>query len=518
MKFTKSRLIAFTPGKIRSVAVIGAGPVGSGLTKALINENHFDKIDVFEKRSRFGGLWNYTKPITLQNISNDTSIPCVPCENPAIRIKPQMLPNGEKIFGTAVYKYLDTNVPKQLMEYHNFPFKDGTPLFPIRDQVLQYLTSYAKPIQKYVQFNTEVSQVHYNDANNKYIVKVGKLGIDGDVESHHKNLETAGEYDAVAIATGFYDLPYIPTKPGLDKWYAAHPSSISHAKDFDCPEQYEHLKGEIVVVGNSASGSDLAFELAVHLKKPIYKSKRSENILPAGKSEYIKEVGDIAGMDPSTKTIIFTDGTKLSNVEKIIFCTGYLKSLPFLPKQQDIKDPTAQVGDTILSQLITNGGMVHNLFNHIVPINLPSFGIIGLPKYVLPTRLSETQGAWLARIWSGRIQLPDLKKRQAYHDWFAYENGLGGKFHDLVFPRDIQYSQRLNKEIKAAGNGGYFGVEWSPEQIRLRASIKPLKEAYLEKLKVEGKRALSIDELIAGGYFKWPEDAISVVQVPNFAP
>ncbi|CAG98662.1 uncharacterized protein KLLA0_F19470g [Kluyveromyces lactis] len=501
MRPTQIRLIKVNPDKIRRVAVIGAGPVGSGLTKALLNEKHFESVKVFEKRSNFGGLWNYTKPLLKD--SNVTSSPSVPCEYPHIRIQPQPHPEETHVFQTAVYKYLDTNVPKTLMEYKGHRFPTDTPLFPVREQVLDYIMKYSKPIEKYVTFNSEIVKVSYEDATAEYSVKAQNL-LSKEI--------TEEKFDAVAVATGFYDLPFIPSRPGLKEWNVKYPCSVSHAKDFDCPEDFHGVEGEILIVGNSASGADLAFELANELQKPIYKSKRSESKLPAPFDPFIKDVPDIREFNPSTKSITFVDGTELKNVEKVIFCTGYLKSLPFLPQNE------SGVGNSILNNLIGDGRRVQNLYNHILPISLPTFGIIGLPRFVLPTRLSETQGAWLSRVWSGRIQLPSEELQQKYHDWFIEKSGDGSKYHDLAFPWDVQYSQRLNREIRHAGNGGYFGVEWKGDQIRARSAINAIKEGYVAYYKATGTKAKTLDELLESGYLKWPEDSKSCVQIPTFVP
>ncbi|SCW04238.1 LAFE_0H09120g1_1 [Lachancea fermentati] len=495
--------LSLNPANIKSVAVIGAGPVGAGLTKALLNERHFDKVQVFEKRGGFGGLWNYTKPLLKH--TGVTSCPKVPCESPHETIKPVVHDKHGSVFQTAVYKYLDTNVPKYLMEYEKFPFPASAPLFPTRDQVLEYLISYSKPIENHVKFNSEIVGLKYNDKSAKYELSSQNV-LNGDLET--------SEFDAIAVATGFYDLPYVPDRPGLKQWHEKFPQSISHAKDFDCPEDFADVEGEIIIVGNSASGSDLAFELATTLKRKIYKSKRSESSLPSGYDSNIIEVSDVEAFDPDTKTVKFVNGEKVANVDKIIFCTGYLKSLPFLPQTAK----PGEVGNKVLSSLITNGSRIHGLYDHILPINLPTLGIIGLPKYVLPTRLSETQGAWLARVWSGRINLPSEETMTKYDQWFIEKNGPNGKYHDLNFPMDVEYSQRLNKEIRNAGNGGYFGVEWTSDQIKLRSSIKPLKEAYLAYLKDTGKRAMTVEELESAGYFQWPQDAITSVEVPEFVP
>lgn len=43
--------------KSRSVAIIGAGPAGAIATDALVKEEAFDTIRVFDRRQAIGGTW-----------------------------------------------------------------------------------------------------------------------------------------------------------------------------------------------------------------------------------------------------------------------------------------------------------------------------------------------------------------------------------------------------------------------------------------------------------------------------
>jgi cation diffusion facilitator CzcD-associated flavoprotein CzcO len=45
---------------ISRVAIIGAGAGGLVAARALREQNHFSQIDVYERRSDVGGVWNYT--------------------------------------------------------------------------------------------------------------------------------------------------------------------------------------------------------------------------------------------------------------------------------------------------------------------------------------------------------------------------------------------------------------------------------------------------------------------------
>lgn len=45
---------------IRSVAVIGGGAAGAATLHSLVAENYFNKIRLFERKDKAGGLWYVT--------------------------------------------------------------------------------------------------------------------------------------------------------------------------------------------------------------------------------------------------------------------------------------------------------------------------------------------------------------------------------------------------------------------------------------------------------------------------
>lgn len=455
---------------VRSIAVVGGGPCGAGLTKALAAEHQFTRIQVFERRHKTGGLWNYTP---LKSITASTN--AVPNTDPFATI-PKSSANGEQFYESPVYKFLDANVPKDLMAYKDFPFGQDVPLFPTHDQILSYIEEYSKGVEQYINFDTEVVSAE--------AVKDG-----WSVTSRHLTSgdETTEVFDALCVAVGSYDQPFIPDVTGLKDWNSKHPGSIIHAKSYDEPAQFEK-SGNILVVGNSASGADIAYQLATELNKEVYKSIRSENHMPAAHSPLVKDVPDLREFHADTKTVVFQDGSSISGVDSVVFCTGYLKSFPFL------KNP----------QLITDGQKVHHLYNHLVYIQNPTLAVIGVPRFVLPTRLSESQGCWLARVWSGKIHLPSVDEMEAQ---CASLEGNERAHHDLMYPRDVEYSNALNAQVREASDlSGYQAVEWDEGQCKIRANIKPLKEAYTRYHAETGKRAQSIGELEKAGYFQFPVD------------
>ncbi|CUM66602.1 uncharacterized protein PRCAT00004271001 [Priceomyces carsonii] len=473
--------------EIKSIAIIGAGPCGTGALKAFIKEGRFGRIQAFEKRPDLGGLWNYT-------VETDEKSTPVPCESPSLDIDPVFNENtGNFVWPSPVYDYLDTNVPKEIMTYVDEPFSTDLPIFPHRSDVLEYMKHYATELNNFIRFNTKVVHIDLlNDNKWKVISRpVVEETNGGKISSRIQKFEDKTEiFDAVVIATGNYDIPYIPNRQGMEEWNSKHPGTISHVKSYRNPKTLEQENGEILVVGNSASAGDLAYQLATTLKRKIYKSKRSENQLPTGKSNFVMEVADIKRFDADSRSIYLEDGSKLENVSRIIFATGYLKSFPFMDHFNRTQFP-----------LLTDGNKVHGIYEQIILYNYPNLAIIGLPRFVLPTRNAETQACWLSKVWSGKIKLPSVEYMRDLERKRVEDKGSGKKFHDLIFPEDVLYSNLLNSQIfnsvKTLKNSekGLLPKVWDKEQIKIRGSIKAIKESYIIYKERTGKLAKSVQEL-----------------------
>ena len=202
--------------KHTKVAIIGAGVAGIAATKSLL-EKGIEPV-VYEKSKRTGGLWNYGK-----------------------------------MDGSPLYPSLHTNVSKQMMAFSDFPFQEEVPNFPSHQQVKAYLTEYVQNfnLEPYIVFGAEVIQINFLDAG--FELSIGK---EGSVETFF--------YDKLVIATGRFAIPHVPSIPGL----ASFSGTTMHSKEYDTPEAFRGQS--VLVVGASASGSDIAAELhgiasAVHL-------------------------------------------------------------------------------------------------------------------------------------------------------------------------------------------------------------------------------------------------------------
>ncbi|KAG7192451.1 uncharacterized protein KQ657_001852 [Scheffersomyces spartinae] len=474
---------------IKSIAVIGCGPSGAGALKAFLAEGTFDRVKAFERRSDFGGLWNYT---------TETDIGAVPIPNtdPTIDLKAKLCKQTNKyVWPAAVYDYLDTNVPRDIMSYAEFPFDDSLPLFPHREDVRKYLNNYSEELKPYVAFNTKVVDVDYVDGKWQVTSRPVSIETEGGLKrSEDEGLEdTVETFDAILLSVGNYDLPYIPEKDGIEEWIAKYPGSIIHTKDYRSPQQVCGMvskEGNILVVGNSASAGDLCFQIATQEKRLVYKSIRSKSKHPAGTSELTREVGDIEKFDADSKSVHIKNGTIIENVELIIFATGYLKSYPFLNKNVTAKFP-----------LLTDGLRVLNVYEHIFPFYYPNLAILGLGRFVLPTRTSETQGCYVSKVWSGKLTLPPVEDMIKWEKDRVAIKGPGKAFHDLPFPDDVNYSQNLNQQIIAAG-GGLVPHVWTAKEIIIRALMVQVKVGYIKYKQASGMSATSYQELIDAGYLE----------------
>jgi hypothetical protein len=147
---------------------------------------------------------------------------------------------GEKEFEfiSPIYDDLDTNIPYSLMEYSDYRFGAGTPLFPRHERVLGYLEGYADAdadaVRGLVRFGVQVLDVRPvggagagagagegREGGERWAVRTREIGS-GD--------EITKEFDAVIVANGHYDTPFVPDIPGIAEWNRMYPGEISHSK------------------------------------------------------------------------------------------------------------------------------------------------------------------------------------------------------------------------------------------------------------------------------------------------
>ncbi|KAI1498036.1 putative flavin dependent monooxygenase [Biscogniauxia marginata] len=399
------------------VAIIGAGPCGLAAAKYLVAEKKFSKIEVFEQRSTVGGIWNYT-PLSV--VDNEFTIP---------RTRPSTLPDtaiwANELTGpqfvSPVYNFLETNIPHTLMNYSDRRFPEGSPLFPGHAVVRQYLEDYARELQSVLSLHTQVLSV-------QKILNGAQSCWELEVLDMKTNWKRTIKFDAVVVASGHYNDPFIPDIKGLDEFDRMYPGCVSHSKFYRLPDQYEGKK--VVIVGNSASGIDLSAQISTVCQKPIIVSEKIKPVAVVEEKPWAKLVPEIKEFLPAERAVKFSDGSLEKNIDAVVFCTGYFYSFPFLK--------------SLSPAVITNGSYAKHLYEHILYIDDPTLSFLGIPQRVVPFPISEAQAGYVARLWAGRLPLPPHAIMLEWESKMLNEKGESKFLHNLAFPKDVDYINRLH--------------------------------------------------------------------------
>jgi cation diffusion facilitator CzcD-associated flavoprotein CzcO len=101
------------------------------------------------------------------------------------------LPGSPPTFLSPMYTNLWANTPRDIMTFAEKDFPEGTPVFPFRKQILQYLKEYGESVRHLVEFNTEVLKV---EKHRKWTVTTRSTKDPSKISKH--------QFDAIAIASG----------------------------------------------------------------------------------------------------------------------------------------------------------------------------------------------------------------------------------------------------------------------------------------------------------------------------
>ena len=183
--------------------IIGGGPAGLASLKAMLDAGY--DVDCFEMSDTIGGHWNHD------------------------------------------YDALHLITSRQVTGFPELPMPEHWPLFPHRDQMLEYFHLYADTfdLKRHITFDTAV-------------VSVTPISGDGPVGSHGWVVETSDgarrEYDGVLVANGHLRDQRIPQIPGTFTGKQIHSGSYKNTGDIE--------GRRVLVVGSGNSGCDLAVDAA----------------------------------------------------------------------------------------------------------------------------------------------------------------------------------------------------------------------------------------------------------------
>ncbi|KAL6240007.1 hypothetical protein BDW75DRAFT_911 [Aspergillus navahoensis] len=468
-----------------TVAIIGTGPAGISALKALHDEKAFDKIRVFERRDRPGGTWNYDEtpqrfPGTYQYPSTDSL-----AQGQRLSALPQRttpaLPADETI-PTAMYSWLDTNVPADLMAFTHTPlpeenspisverYGDGNATRPWH-VIARYLLSLVEGYRASISFETTVVSVE-KKGSAKWRLTLRRPEV---VERETRDVWWQEEFDAVIVATGQYIEPFLPRIPGLDKVVKTHPGTLEHVNAFRSREQYASKK--VVILGGSFSASDAVGDIYMLVRDPLYVSQSSH-------SPYITEIWNlpnvevkptiihIEGQDRSKLKLTFSDGSQLEDVDKLIFATGYRFSFPFLYPEPIFK-----------------ADRVPGIYQHVFGIGDPSLAFLGLVRAPLLFRMIEYEAVAVARYYAGHGS--ELPSQEDQKRWEAEQVKLKGdtyKFHDVT--AEMKEHMEFLRDLAGpptAGTDAYELPQVPDEWLEKSFSVFRLKNEYWGRVRREAE-------------------------------
>ena len=422
-----------------------------------------------------GGVWNYTPEVALgptmvPQVNPHQSVEELQCISRQFNDATGVLPREERTFASPMYDTLETNIPTFLMQFSDKPFPRDSQLFPRRKEVAEYLKEYAEDVLHLVNFQIQVLDVSPRKwaSQEKWIVKTKHV---------LSRIESEATYDAVVVANGHFDVPYIPDIKGIAGWNERYPGIISHSKAYRVPDVFRDKK--VVVVGNAASGSDIGTQISTVSPLPIVFSQRSISCLSPGTPAFKDEAPEIAEFLPPasySRAVRFADGRIEQDIDAIVFCTGYLYSYPFL--------------DSLKPPVISDGMRVQHVYQHIFYDDRPTLAFVGLPVKIIPFFISESQAAVIARVWSERLGLPPREEMKCWEDSVITERGAGKGFHMLGFPLDVDYLDELHNWALTAvpdetlrGNDGRGKLprRWGEKERWARERCPAIKKAFAEK-------------------------------------
>ncbi|KAI1841006.1 hypothetical protein JX266_012787 [Neoarthrinium moseri] len=459
--------------KNRRVAVIGAGPAGAIATDALVKEEAFDTIRVFDRRAAIGGTWIHTPHLpaaipSLRDVlagNTDAAIP-IPAQLPAVTaVSEQVNGHQHRFSDTAIHQNLHSNITPEIMSFSKEPFPDtlsehtlseygrGAPFrhhTTIRDWVEGIFGR--NGYDKLVGLNTTVERAE--KIGGEWVLTLRK-------EKQGRNYWWREHFDGLVVATGHYNVPWFPQIDGLLDWDTKFPGSIVHSKHFRGPERFKGKR--VIVVGASVSSHEVIHEILDAVKAPVYSAIRGDPIPAFGWEPFlhpkIELRKQITQLDAANGRVHFSDGSILDNVDHIIFGTGYTFSVPFLPEVQNgIRNAYRRLP---------------GVWQHTWNIEDPTLTFVGMLGGGFTFRVYEYQAVAVARHLAGRAKaLPPIPDQLEWERKRVAEKKGGKDYYSIAPNYDAFFG--LLRDIAgepAPGTTGRKLEPFNPEWMKVWAAM-----------------------------------------------
>ncbi|GAB6032687.1 flavin-dependent monooxygenas [Chamberlinius hualienensis] len=364
------------------VCIIGAGASGLVMCHRLLTcpSYKYDDITVYEQAKEIGGTWIYTEEIGTDQ-------------------------HGYPIH-SSMYDNLQTNLPKELMAYFDFPFvDDGSPSYVTRQQVLQYLCDYSHHFKllPYIKFEHRVLGVQPVENDTKWKIQVENI--------QNKQL-LVNVFDRIIICNGHYATPRYPKIDGIEKFEG----EIVHSHNYRVPDKY---KGKnVLCIGAGSSGVDIVLDVAP-LANQVVLSHDLPKQLESPWPENVQVRPWIKEVTPNGFT--FKNGQHFQT-DVLIVCTGYEYYFPFLNVDCDVEVKDHRVVE---------------LYKHMINIRYPTMAFVNVPFTTVPFVVGDVQAQCLAKCLGDLDSLPTTEEmlRDTKDElWDKLKRGIPQRhFHKFSF-------------------------------------------------------------------------------------
>lgn len=447
--------------RVRRVAIIGAGPSGLAAAKYLgAQDAALDTIDIFEQQGDIGGIWNYSSVAPAPCPAPQTD-PFFPPDAPL-----PARPGHAPVFPSPLYERLHSNIPGSLMSYSDKSFLADSCVFPSRGDIQQYLLEYAEDVRHLIRFCFQVTALSCSqvDGHDRWRLTARSTLTDEVVDD---------AYDAVVVANGHYSVPFTPAVPGMEPFHQAFPSVIAHSKQYRTAEAFEGRK--TVIVGNGPSGLDIALQINQVSKGRVLLSVRTPT--PPGKLAHTgcEEVPEIAEFLVDRRGVRFKNGRIETDIDAVVFCTGFFYSYPFLPD--------------LGRSFITDGRGVHGLYKHLFCIRHPTLVFPALKTKSVTWPVAEAQAAVFSAVWSNDVKLPSVEDMERWSR--ELEKREGPVLHADAPLADGLYINELHDWVARAERVGKTPPRWGDDYFWRRSVFAEAKVLFEE----QGCRATTLEEL-----------------------
>ncbi|KAL5235469.1 hypothetical protein ACI65C_002879 [Semiaphis heraclei] len=336
----------------KTIGIIGCGASGLAALKNFAADDSVFKCVAFEQTGSIGGTWVYTDDVDRDQYG---------------------LP-----VHSSMYKSLRSNLPKEIMELSGFPHTGvGDACYFPAAYIQKYLNDFTDHfnLRSHIKFHHHVEKVRPIN-NNQWELNVLNL--------QQQSKETF-IFDALLICVGNYSNPAIPDVKGSDIFNG----KIMHSHSY---RDADSFKGKsVLVIGCGASGLDISFG-ASKVADKVFLSHHNPRLLnlkiPSNyfhKTDFKEIVKD---------GVIFQDGS-YEKIDIIVYCTGYTYKYPFLSNECGIA---------------VENNVIKYLFKHMINIEYPTMGFIGVPRNTTGFYLFDLQSRIFKKIIEGGVKLPNKEE------------------------------------------------------------------------------------------------------------